>query len=376
MAKKPKVEVVPEVGSELKKRIAAAGLTGVIRLAEEMPDLRVHSVSTGFFRLDRLISRFQPGMPRGFDCEIYSKKPSDGKTTLALQIASHWQKLGFRIAILDLERTITENYLKMLNIVMANVVIDKKEVHAPIFVRPEKEVIPVEMLLDSIKFLSDPLGGNVDMIVVDSVGVMNTQKNLEKSSADSAQFGGIAGVLTDFMKKNIAKLPTILWLNQAKQGMAAMPGLPAPYKTVGGGALKFWSSIRIELARIKTFKPEESEFGFETKVLVSKNKMGRDNCSIAMTYIPGEGFSALLDYLTVAKDLGIVVKSGSWYQAGDRKWQGDQQLYYAFKQDTGLYQWLCDAVNEAEIPFTVTEEPDTDTPEGAAAEAERGAEAA
>lgn len=369
MAKKPKVEVVPEDANPLKKRIAAAGLTGIVRFAEEMPDLRVHSLSTGFFRLDRLISILQPGLPQGCDVEIFSKKPSDGKTTLALQIASHWQKLGKRIAILDLERTITDPYLKMLKIIMQDMVIDKREVFAPLFVRPEKAVIPVEKVLDTIKFLADPAGANVDGIVVDSVGVMNTQKNLEKSVGDPSQFGGIAGVLTDFMKKNIAKQPTIFWLNQAKQGMTSMPGVPAAYKTVGGGALKFWSSIRIELARIETFKPEESAFGFKTKILVPKNKMGRDNVSIDMTYVPGEGFSRILDYLSAAQDLGVVNKSGAWFQFGDHKFQGNQQLYCAMRDDDGLFNELKAEVEAAEMPFNVTEEPEEGSPEAEVASA-------
>jgi recombination protein RecA len=261
-----------------------------------------------------------------------------------------------------MERTITDQYLKMLNILMQDMVIDQRQVFAPLFVRPEKESIPVERVLDTIKFLSDPSGANVDMIVVDSIGVMNTQKNLEKSSTDAAQFGGIAGVLTDFMKKNVAKTPTLLWLNQAKQGMSSMPGVPAAYKTTGGGAVKFWSSIRIEVARVKTFKPEESEFGFETKVLVKKNKMGRDNVSINMTYVPGEGFSQILDYLAAAQDLGIVVKSGAWFQFGERKFQGSQQLYYAMKQDDGLFVALKDEVEAAETPYTIQEDDGVEVP--------------
>lgn len=364
MAKK-KTEAVPEVGSELKKRIAAAGLTGFVRMAEEMPDLRVQSLPTGFYRLDRLISPWNPGLYRGCDVEVYSKKPSDGKTTLTLQVLANWQKkFGLKSAILDLERTHTEPYLNMLGIAMKDVVVDGHPIYAPLFVRPDKEVIPVEKVLDTVAFLSDPAGGDVDIIVVDSVGVMNTQKNLEKASVgDPSQYGGIGGVLTDFMKKNIAKKPTIFWLNQAKRQMSSMPGVVS-YKTVGGEAIKFWSSLRIELARVKSYNPDESFFGFDTKVLVPKNKMGRDNVSIQMTYIPGEGFSAVMDYLQVARELGIVTKSGAWQYFKDLKWQGEQALYTAFKNDSGLFEGLKEEVEASSMPFSVTDEPDGEEPAG------------
>ena len=76
-----------------------------------------------------------------------------------------------------------------------------------------------------------------------------------------------------------------------------------------------------------------------------KNKMGRDNVSITMTYVPGEGFSHILDYLSAAQDLGIVTKGGAWFQFGDRKFQGLGQLYYGMREDSGLFTALMDEVN-------------------------------
>ena len=356
MAKKKTIEPTPETGSELRRKLAAVGLTGIVRLAEEMPDLRVTSISTGFPRLDRLVNPFMPGIPAGYDVELYSKKPSDGKSSLALAILSWWQKLGKKIGIIDAERTITQPYLKMLDIAMADYYdhANDRQIYAPVFVRPNKEVIAVEKMLDAVKFLGSEDGGGLDAIMVDSVGVLDTQKNLERDTlTDPAGYGGIAGKLTEFMKSNIAKKATIFWLNQAKQKLSSMPGIVS-YNTVGGGAIKFWSGIRFEVARIENIKVAgnaDESFGFRTKVLIPKNKMGKDNCSITMTYVPGEGFSRVMDYLAMGQQLGVISKSGAWFQFEDKKFQGEQQLYYAFKNDDGLMESLTAACVAKESQF-------------------------
>src|SRR5277367_4898674 len=169
MAKK---EEVIDLNAEFNKELAEFDFGDMLDLAENITDMSVSCTSTGFPQLDIVLHRILKGLPHGRDIEIFSKEPEVGKTSLGLQILQHWQSLGKRTLIIDVERTITIEFLNQLGIVTSK---EDPKVPAVRISRPT-DGLSAEQVLDLVKDASNVF----DLIVVDSSGAMDIKANLEK----------------------------------------------------------------------------------------------------------------------------------------------------------------------------------------------------
>jgi len=280
------------------------------------------------------------GLPHGRDIEVFSKEPEVGKTSLGLQILQHWQSLGKRTLIIDVERTITVEFLNQLGIVTNT---ENPGIPAVRISRPS-EAFSAEQVLDLVKDASKVF----DLIVVDSIGAMDIKANLEKESDENAKIGAMALLLSNFLKKNVAKRATIIWINQTRQIVGGYnPTGQIRYSTMGGRALPFFGSIRLDLSIVEKLKDANDEvYALKTKVYTNKNKVSPPYKQAMLTYVLGEGFSVHFDYFDLALKLGIIQKKGGWYQYGDVRIQGDLNFYKRMKQNNDLYTAIKASIEE------------------------------
>jgi recombination protein RecA len=221
------------------------------------------------------------------------------------------------VCFVDVENTMTEDYLRAHGIRLK--ISECEEGTFPLTVLRAKydpktetyENLSLEMVLNTVKVGSQKI---FDLIVVDSVDAMVEQSQIEKTADENHRQGGIAKKLGEFLRKNTAKKATVIWLNQMRQGMSSMPGLPAPWIPSGGKALGFYASIRLELTMVgKLEEVNKPPYGFKTKVTLLKNKVGPRWRSTEINYINGVGFSTVYDYMNLALANGVITKSGSWF---------------------------------------------------------------
>ena len=339
---KKKEEEKDDLNSLLEKELAACGLAGLIELAENAPDMSVKCVSTGFPQLDNILHQTLKGLPLGRDVEIYSKESEVGKTSLALNFVEAFQKQGYRTVIIDVERTLTLDYLHEMGII-TDPEADPK-IEAVRLATPE-EVLSAEQILDAVKGASKIF----DLVVVDSIGAMDLKCNLEKTADEPGRVGGIAKLLGDHFKKTTLKRACVVWINQTRQYVGYNPTGQIKYVTMGGRALPFFGSIRLDLSIVERLKGSDEEyFGFRAAAYTYKNKISKPWLTAVLTYIFGEGFSRRYDYFDLAKRKKIITKSGAWLQFGDVKAQGDLNFYRKIKADPTLFSDIKRAVDEAE----------------------------
>lgn len=337
MAKK---EEVVDLNEQLREDLAKYDFGDILELAENITDMSVTCTPTGFPQLDTILHQTLGGLPHGRDIEIFSKEPEVGKTSLGLQILQHWQTLGKRTLIIDVERTITIEFLNQLGIVTKE---DDPKVVATRVARPA-DAMTAEQILDIVKGSSQIF----DLIVVDSIGAMDIKANLEKESDENNKIGAMALLLSNFLKKNVAKKATIIWINQTRQVVGGYnPTGQIRYATMGGRALPFFGSIRLDISIIEKLKdPQENVYALKTKIYTQKNKVSPPYKQAILTYVMGEGFSVFYDYFELGMKLGIIQKKGGWYQFGEVKVQGDLSFYKKMKSNPDLFNAVRTAVAE------------------------------
>src|SRR5271157_1447069 len=289
-----KKEEKVDLNEQLDKDLAQFNFGDMLELAENITDMSVACTATGFPQLDVILHSQLKGLPHGRDIEIFSKEPEVGKTSLGLQILQHWQSLGKRTLVIDVERTITVEFLNQLGIVTST---EDPSIPAVRISRPA-EAFTAEQVLDLVKDASKVF----DLIVVDSIGAMDIKANLEKESDEAAKIGAMALLLSNFLKKNVAKRATIIWINQTRQVVGGYnPTGQVRYATMGGRALPFFGSIRLDLSIMEKLKDgEENVYALKTKIYTTKNKVSPQYKQAILTYVLGEGFSVYYDYF----DLG------------------------------------------------------------------------
>lgn len=329
----------------LEQELSQYDFGGMLDLAENITDMSVQCTPTGFPQLDVILHSQLKGLPHGRDVELFSRNPETGKTSMALQILQHWQKLGKRTLVIDVERTITIEFLNQLGIITSPNETDPDVI--PVRISRPSEALAAEEILDLIKEASQVF----DLIVVDSIGAMDIKANLEKDTDEAAKIGAMALLLSNFFKKNVAKRSTILWVNQTRQVVGGYnPTGQVRYTTMGGRALPFFGSIRLDLSLIEKLKNEkdgeEDVYGMKIKVYTEKNKVSPQYKQAILTYIMGEGFSVHYDYFDLALRLGVIQKKGGWYQFGDVRIQGDLNFYKRMKSSSDLYKAIQDAVGQ------------------------------
>ncbi len=297
------------VNPEKAKALAAAlsqiekqfGKGTIMRMddAEAQRDIQV--VSTGSLGLD--IALGVGGLPRGRVVEIYGPE-SSGKTTLTLQVIAEMQKLGGTCAFIDAEHALDVQYASKLGVNLPDLLISQPDTG-------EQALEIVDALVRS---------GSVDMIVIDSVAALTPKAEIEGEMGDSLP-GLQARLMSQALRKLTANIKRtnclVIFINQIRMKIGVMFGNPET--TTGGNALKFYSSVRLDIRRIGAIKKGEEVIGSETRVKVVKNKVAPPFKQAEFDILYGEGVSRegeIVDLGVLAK---LVEKSGSWYAYNGEK---------------------------------------------------------
>lgn len=336
MAKKEEKSANDMLTEELSK----SKFSDMLELADNITDMSVSCISTGFPQLDVILHRELKGLPQGRDIELYSKNPESGKSSMALQIAKNWQQEGKRVLVIDIERTITTDFLHQLGLITQDI----DDSITPVRIARPDTAMSAEEVLDMVREASQIF----DLIIVDSVAAMDIKANLEKDTDENAKIGAMALLLSNFLRKNLAKKATVIWINQMRQVVGGYnPTGNIRYSTMGGRALGFFATIRIELSVIEKMKDaNDNVYAYQVKVYIEKNKVTPQYQSTVLTYVMGDGFSTVFDYMNMALKLGVVEKKGAWLKMGDYKIQGELNLYKNMKEDSTLLATVRKLIDE------------------------------
>ncbi len=274
------------------------GKGSIMRLGEQ-PSIRVNVIPTGSITLDAALG--VGGVPRGRVVEIFGPE-SSGKTTLALHLIANAQATGGLAAFIDAEHALDPEYAENLGVNLDDLLVSQ-----PDFGEQALEI--AETLIRS---------GSVDIIVVDSVAALVPRAELEGDMGD-AQMGLQARLMSQALRKLagiVSKSNTCLvFINQVRMKIGVMFGNPET--TTGGRALKFYSSVRIDIRRIASIKQGDQVIGNRTKVKVVKNKVAAPFKIAEFDIMYGQGISKTGELLDLGVEHRLVQKSGSWYSYGD-----------------------------------------------------------
>ncbi len=288
---------------------------GAIMKMGDQPPMRVNVIPTGSVALDAALG--VGGLPRGRVTEIYGPE-SSGKTTLALHIIANAQKAGGLAAFIDAEHALDPEYAAKLGVDL-----DELLVSQPDFGEQALEI--TETLIRS---------GSIDVIVIDSVAALVPRAELEGDMGE-AQMGLQARLMSQALRKLagiIAKSNTCLvFINQIREKIGVMFG--SPETTTGGRALKFYSSVRIDIRRISSIKQGEDIIGNRTRAKVAKNKVAAPFRKAEFDILYGEGISLTGELLDLGVEYRLVQKSGSWYSCGETRIGQGREAARAFLKE-------------------------------------------
>lgn len=292
------------------------GKGAIMKLGAEAKPGEIPTISTGSLSLDLALG--VGGLPRGRVIEIYGPEAS-GKTTLALHVVAEAQKKGGIAVFIDAEHALDVQYAKNLGVKIEDLLISQPDTG-------EQALEIAEHLVRS---------GGVDVIVVDSVAALVPKAEIEGEMGD-AHMGLQARLMSQALRKLTAilsKSKTILiFVNQIRMKIGVMFGNPET--TTGGNALKFYSSVRLDIRRIASIKQGQDVIGSRTKVRVVKNKVAPPFKEVEFDIIHGEGISREGDVLDLAVEKNLVEKSGTWYTyGGQRIGQGRENAKQFLKEN-------------------------------------------
>ena len=287
------------------KQIESQFGKGTIMKLGTRETIEVPSIPTGSFGLDNALGI--GGLPKGRVVEIYGPE-SYGKTTLTLQIIAECQKAGGSAAFIDAEHALDPEYAKALGVDIDELLLSQPDTG-------EQALEVTDMLVKS---------GSLDVIVVDSVAALVPRAELEGDMGDS-HVGLQARLMSQALRKitgSIQKSNTlVIFINQIRMKIGVMFG--SPETTTGGNALKFYSSVRLDIRRIGAIKDGDEVVGNETRVKVVKNKMAPPFKVVEFQILYGKGINKNAEIIEFAVKKGIIEKAGAWYSyKGDKIGQG------------------------------------------------------
>jgi recombination protein RecA len=303
--------------SQLEKQF---GKGSIMRLGSKEAIVPISVISTGSISFDAALG--VGGVPRGRVIEIFGPE-SSGKTTITLQIIAEAQKAGGLAAFVDAEHALDPVYAKKLGVDVDNLLVSQPDYG-------EQALEITEALVRS---------GAIDVLVVDSVAALVPKAELDGEMGDS-HVGLQARLMSQALRKltgTVAKSRTcLIFINQIREKIGVMFGNPET--TTGGRALKFYSSVRIDIRRIGAVKEGETVTGSRTKVKVVKNKVAAPFRDAEFDILYGEGISREGDVLDLAVLHNIVEKSGAWYSySGERIGQGRENVRNFLKENKDVF---------------------------------------
>ncbi|MDJ0948666.1 MAG: recombinase RecA [Alphaproteobacteria bacterium] len=279
----------------------AFGKGSIMKLGQHENAVEAEVVSTGSLGLD--IALGIGGLPRGRVVEIYGPE-SSGKTTLALHVVAEAQKTGGICAFVDAEHALDPAYAAKLGVDVENLLISQPDAG-------EQALEIADTLVRS---------GAVDVLVVDSVAALVPRAELEGEMGDT-HVGLQARLMSQALRKLTGSISRsqcmVIFINQIRMKIGVMFGNPET--TTGGNALKFYSSVRLDIRRIGAIKERDEVIGNQTRVKVVKNKMAPPFKVVEFDIMYGEGVSKLGELIDLGVQGGIVEKSGAWFSYGDQR---------------------------------------------------------
>ena len=344
----PPIEEARERQERLKALDAAVGQIekqfgkgSIMRLGQNNAVAPIESISTGAISIDYALGI--GGVPRGRVIEIFGPE-SSGKTTLALQVIAEAQKKGGMAAFVDAEHALDAAYAKKLGVDLDNLLVSQPD-------NGEQALEIVEVIIRS---------NSVDVVVVDSVAALVPRAEIEGEMGE-AQMGLQARLMSQALRKLTGAVSkskvSLIFINQLREKIGVMFGNPET--TTGGRALKFYSSVRIDIRRIGAIKDGDNVVGGRTRVKIVKNKLAPPFREAEFDVMYGEGVSREGDLIDIAVEHKIIEKSGAWFAyGGERLGQGRENVKNYLKENIELRTTIEEKVRKAlgmskEIPEPV-----------------------
>ncbi|MBO9403098.1 MULTISPECIES: recombinase RecA [unclassified Shimia] len=306
------------------------GKGSIMKLGADNPAQEIEATSTGSLSLD--IALGIGGLPKGRIIEIYGPE-SSGKTTLTLHCIAEEQKKGGVCAFVDAEHALDPQYAKKLGVNLDELLISQPDTG-------EQALEITDTLVRS---------GAVNMVVVDSVAALTPKSELEGDMGDS-NVGVQARLMSQAMRKLTGSIARsncmVIFINQIRMKIGVMFG--SPETTTGGNALKFYSSVRLDIRRIGALKDRDEVVGNATRVKVVKNKVAPPFKQVEFDIMYGEGISKMGELLDLGVKAGVVEKSGSWFSYGDERiGQGRENAKTFLKENTRMALEIEDKIRAA-----------------------------
>lgn len=322
MAKEDKLKALDAAITQIEKQY---GKGSIMKLGESQADMNVETIPTGSLSLD--IALGLGGVPRGRIVEVYGPE-SSGKTTVALHMVAEVQKRGGIAGFIDAEHALDPAYAKNIGVDIDNLYISQPD-------SGEQALEITETMVRS---------GAVDIIIVDSVAALVPKAEIDGDMGDSH-----VGLQARLMSQALRKLTSVIsksnciviFINQLREKVGVMFGNPET--TTGGRALKFYSSIRLDVRRIESLKQSGEIIGNRTRIKVVKNKIAPPFKEAEFDIMFGQGISKEGDILDLAAELSVINKSGAWYAYnGEKIGQGRENAKNFLRENPQI----CDEVEQ------------------------------